>query len=122
MPTVGEGGAGGVTPRRLYYYLARPRLSATDAPFIGGARKTSICPSAQIATCVRLEHGTLRRIAFMWTLTVASAIPNARAMVLLDSPLIRPSMICLSRSESVGIAVVGKPPPGAVATGCSSTI
>ena len=30
-------------------------------------------------------------------------------------------MICLSRSESAGIAVVGKPPPGAVATGCSST-
>src|ERR1700739_2705253 len=109
MPTVAEGGAGGVT--RLYYYLARPKLSATDAPFIRGARNTSICSSAQIATCVRLEHGTLRRIAFMWTLTVASAMPNARAMVLLDWPLIRPLMTCLSRSESAGIAaVVGNSP------------
>ena len=106
----GEGGAGGMTTAPLYYlafgYMARRRLGAMDVPLIRGGWRSSACSSAQIATCVRLEHGTLRRIAFMWTLTVASVIPNARAMVLLDWPLIRPSMICLSRSESDGIAAV----------------
>src|ERR1700730_11769955 len=66
----------------LFYhcYLARRRLRPADPPLIREARRASPCSRAKIATCVRLEHGSWRRIAFMWTLTVASVISHARAI------------------------------------------
>ncbi len=56
----------------------------------------------QIAACVRLWTRILRRIALMWTFTVASAISIFRAMHLLESPSIRQRRIDISRGESCG--------------------
>jgi hypothetical protein len=56
------------------------KLGAASPPM----PRAAACSRAQIASCVRLEHRTLRRMAFMWTLMVASAIPHSLAMILLD--------------------------------------
>ena len=54
----------------------------------------------QIAACVLFWTRILRRIALIWTFTVASAISIFRAMHLLEAPSIRQRKIDLSRGES----------------------
>ena len=53
----------------------------------GRPRNAGACSSAQIASCVRLEHRTLRRIAFMWTLTVELGDSACASDYLVGMPL-----------------------------------
>ncbi|WP_241216667.1 hypothetical protein [Sphingomonas koreensis] len=55
--------------------------------------------TAQIAACVRLRTRSLRRIALMWTLTVASAMLRRREITLLGSPSTRQRRISTSRAD-----------------------
>ena len=58
---------------------------------------------AQMAAWVRLFTLILRRIALIWTLTVASAISFLRAIALLESPSIKQRSIHCSRADSLGL-------------------